>query len=53
MPSLKIRFILSNSLANSGDANPVFWLSSQIAIMSKISPCHHATMSIKRDPEPS
>jgi hypothetical protein len=46
----EICFISSNSLANSRDANPVFQLSPQIAISSKISPCHHATASNQMHP---
>jgi hypothetical protein len=50
MPSLKIRFILSNPLANSGDAIPLFWLSPQIAIHPIFTPCHYSTLSKQSDP---
>jgi hypothetical protein len=49
----EICFISSNSLANSRDANPVFWLSSQIAIRSNFTQCHCPARLIQRNPERS
>jgi hypothetical protein len=51
---LLYRYTTMNSFPdNSGDANPVFWLSSEKAISSKNSPCHHTTRFKQSDPDRS
>jgi hypothetical protein len=48
------RYVAMNGFQlKSGNTFPLFWLSSENAISSKISPCHHATRSNQTRQRPS